>query len=438
MKYGKYILPFFIFLFISSSLYSQQYWLDMPSPVNLDLRKSCFLDTLNGWVAGDSGLIIKTSNGGLNWSRQNSKTRLPVYEIFFLNSRLGWALAWNLFDPLLPFGTLILKTTDGGINWDTSTFKTQNAFLPAIYFQDSLYGFMGGNLRNIMRTTDGGADWLDCAIDTISVSFLPVMSFTFLNNDYGYASGGHQDFAGLIWRTTNRGVRWIPTVVAPEPVNNVVFLDSLRIIGVSGDVENGPGSISSLNSGLSWKYNYLGYFGRSGLIAFRNKNEVWAPLASALSFIYSLDTGKSWNIYPNPDSVDVNHVIFPDSKHGFAFCMRGRILKYNAALIGINNLNTYIIEDYKLNQNYPNPFNPSTNISYELKNYSYVILKIYDISGREIRTLIDGYQDGGKHYLNFNGSTISSGIYFYEIQIRDLSNKSEKLFKETKKMLLVK
>jgi hypothetical protein len=438
MKYRKYILSLFIFLFFTSSLFSQQYWLNMVSPVNLDLKKSCFLDTLNGWVAGDSGLIMKTSNGGLNWTRQNSKTRLPVNEIFFLNNRLGWALAWNLFDPLLPFGTLILKTTDSGINWDTSTFVTLNAYIQTVYFQDSLYGFMGGNLRNIMRTTDGGANWLDCAIDTIVVSFLPVTSFTFFNNDYGYASGGQQDFAGLVWRTTNRGVRWTPAVVAPEPVKNVVFLDSLRLIGVSGDPENGPGTISSVNSGIIWKYDYLGFFGLSGLMAFRTKNEAWAPLTNAVSFIYSLDTGKSWNIYVNPDSIDVNHIVFPDSKHGYAFCKGGRILKFNSALIGINNINTNTARDYKLYQNFPNPFNPSTNISYELKNGSFVVIKIYDISGKEIKTLINCYQGRGKHYINFNGNTLASGIYFYEIIVRNLSGISNKIYRETKKMILVK
>jgi len=214
MKFKKIILTVFFVFSVISSLYPQQYWLNMASPVSLELKKSCFLDSLNGWVAGDSGLIMKTTTGGQNWIIQDSRTRYPVHEIFFLNKRLGWALAWNLFGPLPPFGTFILKTTNGGNSWDTSIFATENTFIQTVYFQDSLFGFMGGNNRNIMRTTDGGANWYDCQIDTILVSFLPVTSFTFYNRDYGYATGGQQDFAGIVWRTTNRGVRWTPTVVA--------------------------------------------------------------------------------------------------------------------------------------------------------------------------------------------------------------------------------
>jgi hypothetical protein len=76
-------------------------------------------------------------------------------------------------------------------------------------------------------------------------------------------------------------------------------------------------------------------------------------------------------------------------------------------------------EDYNLFQNYPNPFNPSTVISYQLLVYSFVTLKIYDVQGREIKTLVNEIQNAGVHkmvfngQLNSNGDKLSSGIYFY-------------------------
>ncbi|MGE5352904.1 MAG: alpha-amylase family glycosyl hydrolase, partial [Acidobacteriota bacterium] len=74
------------------------------------------------------------------------------------------------------------------------------------------------------------------------------------------------------------------------------------------------------------------------------------------------------------------------------------------------------INSYGLEQNYPNPFNPSTRISYELPKDSRVTLKVYDIMGREVATLVDGFQGKGKYSREFTGKNLSSGIYFYELR----------------------
>jgi photosystem II stability/assembly factor-like uncharacterized protein len=147
------------FILLSTSFaYSQQYWLNSYSPTRINLKNSSFVDSLNGWVCGDSGLIIHTSNGGSNWAIQNTKTKAFIHDVFFLNKRLGWALGWSIFNPQPPYGTIYLKTTDGGVNWDTSFFPMENVFLRKTYFQDSLNGFLGGSYVNLLRTTDGGAN----------------------------------------------------------------------------------------------------------------------------------------------------------------------------------------------------------------------------------------------------------------------------------------
>jgi FG-GAP repeat/Secretion system C-terminal sorting domain/FG-GAP-like repeat len=75
------------------------------------------------------------------------------------------------------------------------------------------------------------------------------------------------------------------------------------------------------------------------------------------------------------------------------------------------------LSPYKFNlfQNYPNPFNPSTVIRYELSITSHVDLKVYDVLGRVIKTLVDGIQKPGEHIVNFDGSRLSSGVYFYQL-----------------------
>ncbi|MDI6802650.1 MAG: T9SS type A sorting domain-containing protein [Bacteroidota bacterium] len=71
---------------------------------------------------------------------------------------------------------------------------------------------------------------------------------------------------------------------------------------------------------------------------------------------------------------------------------------------------------FALNQNYPNPFNPSTVINYQLATDNYTTLKVYNIIGKEVATLVNGYQTAGYHQVTFDGSQLSNGIYFYKLQ----------------------
>ncbi|MBK9331707.1 MAG: T9SS type A sorting domain-containing protein [Ignavibacteria bacterium] len=91
-------------------------------------------------------------------------------------------------------------------------------------------------------------------------------------------------------------------------------------------------------------------------------------------------------------------------------------------------------EKFNLSQNYPNPFNPSTKINYDLPSDGKVSLKLYDISGREIVTLVNEVQPAGYYTLSFNGSNLSSGAYFYRISVSSDSRN----FNMTKKMMLIK
>ncbi|MBU0558573.1 MAG: T9SS type A sorting domain-containing protein, partial [Bacteroidetes bacterium] len=94
------------------------------------------------------------------------------------------------------------------------------------------------------------------------------------------------------------------------------------------------------------------------------------------------------------------------------------------------NDNGIIVYKYELSQNYPNPFNPSTSIMYSVKESGIVSLKLYNSIGQEVATLVNGQMEAGNHTVQFNASTLSSGVYFYKIE----SGK----FSSIKKMILLK
>ena len=92
--------------------------------------------------------------------------------------------------------------------------------------------------------------------------------------------------------------------------------------------------------------------------------------------------------------------------------------------------NSEIVNDYELSQNYPNPFNPETTIRFSLPGAGNVKIVVYNMLGEEVAILLDGVLSAGTHELNFNGSSLTSGVYFYKIEAGN--------FRAVKKMLLLK
>lgn len=90
---------------------------------------------------------------------------------------------------------------------------------------------------------------------------------------------------------------------------------------------------------------------------------------------------------------------------------------------------------FSLSQNYPNPFNPSTSINHQLQTVSHVTLKVYDILGREVGTLVNSMQSEGEHSTNFDGSKFSSGVYLYRLEA--VRSDGER-FVATNRMVLIK
>jgi len=96
---------------------------------------------------------------------------------------------------------------------------------------------------------------------------------------------------------------------------------------------------------------------------------------------------------------------------------------------GIIKIDNTIPKNYYLSQNYPNPFNPTTKIDFNIPKSSYVTIKVYDILGREITTLINKELKPGRYTVDFNGNNLSSGVYIYVLKVND--------FSEAKKMILL-
>ncbi|HEY6436739.1 MAG TPA: T9SS type A sorting domain-containing protein, partial [Ignavibacteriaceae bacterium] len=92
--------------------------------------------------------------------------------------------------------------------------------------------------------------------------------------------------------------------------------------------------------------------------------------------------------------------------------------------------NYFILTKFSLSQNYPNPFNPSTRINYSVPFTSFIKIKLYDILGNEVATLVNEEKPAGVYEISFDASRLSSGVYFYQLKADS--------FVETRKMILLR
>jgi photosystem II stability/assembly factor-like uncharacterized protein len=423
------IIITFIILFLftfHSDIFSQNMWSKQSSPTTKNLVKCSFPDSLHCWAAGDSGIIINTTNGGFAWNIQNSGVLHNIDDIFFLNSRLGWAIQ----NDYGSWGSVILSTTNGGLNWSNYRYPDTNLFLITIKFLDSLNGYMGGYGGVILKTTNGGVNWNLMQVDSSMFSYSPVRNFEFYSSQYMFACGGTFDIAAVVWKSINNGMYWTSQAILYEPMYDLVFLDSLNMIGVGGDYEYGMSLAKTSDGGNNWDYIPLNFFGIGYTIVFRTTAEAWIPLSFSATWALSTDRGNNWHTLGTTDSSAIYDVKFTDSLHGWAVGEKGVILKYNSSFIGINSNTNSIATNFNLYQNYPNPFNPNTTIKYYLSKPSFVRLRIYDVSGREVKNIFDSHKSAGAHIVQFDCNGLASGVYFYSL---------ETIFGNmTKKMLIVK
>ena len=400
-----------------TELHSQTYWLRQQSPTTRNLKNVFFINSSTGWISGDSGFIARTNDSGNNWTVQNTKISNDIQALYFINERLGWAVAWEVFPDSTSFlGTRILKTTNGGDEWISYMYPEENRFIKSVYFIDSANGFLAGAPLSILYTTDAGMRWSFADTDTSLIIGFPVENIKFIDSQTGYACGGFRDLAGSMWVSTNGGFNWRASVVGPEPLNDLYIFNNSNAISAGGDFEYGSSTVRTSNLGNNWLYDTLGTFGVASGIDFRTAKEGWITLGIAQKFSFTKDTGNSWNNIYTPDSIPVFDVEFIDSLHGWAVGYSGCILKYNPTLVSINSsYETHFPENFYLYQNYPNPFNPATVINYELRTDDFVSLKIFDITGKEIMTLLNNDQKSGKYSFRFSGDNYPSGVYFYKL-----------------------
>jgi photosystem II stability/assembly factor-like uncharacterized protein len=419
-------------------------WFSQQKGINKDLNKVCFIDKNYGWAIGWNS-ILRTSDGGTSWVNQTVDSTIGLGSVCFTDANNGTVVGTDWETNL----GVILRTTDGGNNWNYQPIST-NAYLTDVYFIDANTGTIVGeeqkniypNAGVIFRTTNGGNDWFRQPCD----STITLSAVHFIDANKGMAVGGRwnndiNDYEGVILSTTNGGTNWIRRTIKTNSVLHDVYMSNLNTATVVG---GGPCAgqgiiLRTTDGGEIWNTNYVfedfmaGPYG----VAFTDANNgtvvgVGANLGGLI--LKTTDGGETWISQNSSTSNWLNSVCLVDPLNGWTVGANGTILHTtNGGVTFVeedqvrNNLSP---KDYLLYQNYPNPFNPSTKISWQSPVSSRQTLKIYDVLGNEIVTLVDEEMEAGYHSVDFDASQLPSGVYFYQLKAGN--------FLETKKMILLR
>jgi photosystem II stability/assembly factor-like uncharacterized protein len=434
------------------------------------LNDVAMVNTNEGWAAGDAGVIYRTTDGCNTWQHQLAGTTQAAFNgdsnsVYFLNQNLGWAVG----PTTTPGGSVFLSTTDGGVNWARQTAPAGFAvILNSVSFVDANTGWAVGVTGRCAKTTDGGVTWNNVAIT--GAGGLTLYSVQFRDTSNGYIVGGTAS-AGYVMKTTDGGITWTnpPLQIAALPLFAVKHIDDVRAVTVgnsgtifattdSGATWEGrtapPGALRPLRS-LSVVGNTVFAAGDTVVIVSTNGGTNWIRKTTGLTTPRLLndismvnvytgwavgdvgtiqktnDGGSTWTSQQTPyPTRNIRSISF---RPGLAFWVgvAGTMARNSDPIIpSVRDAPRGTPSEFALLQNYPNPFNPSTRILFEVPRSTFVVLKVFDVLGREVATLVNEEMRPGRYERPFDGSGLASGVYFYRLHAGT--------FVQTKKLLLMK
>lgn len=398
----KVILAFTALFMITSGSISQG-WIQQSSGTTQVLYSVDFVNDQTGFAAGNE--MLRTTNGGTNWSVQFGGID-NLYSVFFPSVNTGWVVGGM---------GQIHKTTNAGVNWVNVSQATSNTFQSAYFINDQT-GWLAGT--GVYKTTNGGLNWTQ---QNFGIALFYSVYFTDINT--GWVAGG----IGQIFKTTNGGTNW-----TQQTSNTTAILRSIYFINSMTGWTTGTDSkvYKSVNGGTTWTMYYNQSLCGLYSVYFASEQTGWVCGCEG-AINGTTNNGTNWVLQSFGSTTVLYSVNFINSSTGWAVGAGGRILKTTSGgLTGVNQVTEEIPGKFSLSQNYPNPFNPNTIIRFNIKDSRFTILKVFDILGNEVESLVNEQLIPATYEVEWNASNYTSGIYYYRLTAGD--------FAETRKMILLK
>lgn len=378
--------------------------------------------------------FLRSSNGGRSWDSV---------------SRYRAGLGAMVVDPFdskhiyLSHDGISFSSNDASVSTDAGQSWVM-AFIGSIYrtsiVEPAPSGsgavYVGVGPGRIYRTTNRGLGWTQLASPT---DFLWSLAISKSNDSVLYAGC---DRTG--WKSTNGGNSWAQVSYGFQPNQAIRIRVDPRSENIVYATMVDRGVYKSTDGGTTWNEMNTGIPASNRAVASiainpKRPDEVYVGVSANGDVFYrSTNGGALWESYgnglPGPGAT-VNAIAIDTASNRLFLGVTGfgdlsGIYSNDSTIVSVQPQVVKNPNSLKLLQNYPNPFNPVTSISYDLLAGARVSLKVYDMLGREVATLVDGFVQEGYHRETLNAAHLASGVYFYRIQAGS--------FVQTKKLLLLR
>lgn len=396
-----------VFLIIASATNAQ--WVE-----SLNKPTQCFRAVNNTTIyAGCTSNIYKTTNEGVNWSL-----------LYTLNQTVNCIVQVSPeYTFYVASGSDLYTTTNYGVNWTLVHTWPGLQVLTLQYIGTTPPVLLAGLSDGVYRSTDDGVSW--------DIPQLGGKRINEIKSD-PVGSGVYASTSSGFYKTTNNGVSW--NSITQSTQYNVNFFrrmglnsnnQSVYVAGITG------GFLYSTNTGVNW-YKMSQASILSGEVL-NNDNYI---LGDTLGRVFHINIDAPltlWDKFVGLPSTPIQ-ALCKSTNYVFAGSTGTTGQKIWRApvsyVIDVKQISSEVPDKYKLEQNFPNPFNPYTTILYTISTKGLVTLKVYDLLGREVASLVNETQTPGTYTVDWNASNNPSGVYFYRLQTNN--------FTDTKRMVLVK
>ena len=417
-------------------------------------------DTL--WAGTDARInpnlisgLYKSTDGGNTWNQIDSTLGDGTSVCFYKNSNNS---VYYLVKATGSFNLAghLYKSTDQGKNWDIiqqlenisvdwigiSSFNENEIYVKESYF------IPGGWFETVYRSTDAGSNWEEITYGFPASSHGRLMSFNLSLTDSStlYASVNDNFGSTYFFKSTDKGDTWFyisePPNVGRELITDPNTLNRLFIFPSYHLTTDDGYTWTIADSGFVQNTYYLSFYQdikrtdllytlrTDGLYYSKRDSIFWKSIEGS----ENLPLGYFIGGFTPSDVGSMKNIII-DNESNTLYVGTGYGIYKRDYITDVNHQSSEDLNDFRLEQNYPNPFNPSTTISYQIPDISFITLKLYDILGNEIKTLVAEEKIPGLYQIEFFNTNLSSGVYFYILTAMSTNGKR---VEKGKKMLIIK
>ena len=426
-------------------------WVKQTTNTTSLLTSIYFIDELYGWAVGSAGVIITTTNGGDSWSPQISGVTYQLEGVQFLDRKNGFIVGGGSTS-----NATFLTTTNGGANWaaplptvgagdianfgvhfvnqDTGImasyagiFRTTNRgaqWIPSsdnaadmfhVDFYDNLTGISTGNFTAIYRTTDGGITWIRIPYGTAAYALFDV---SLVDEKYGWIVGGL-----ALLKTTDAGMNWVADGGVLSNNTEVSFVNRGRgwVVGTDMEEYSDPTFVISSSTlsltvdGSVFPHDTTLTISNTGGDTLHIKltlNDSVFSVTSAKTFALKAGDSKQVTIHFAPQTAGADTAqLIVESEAPVVF-----VNVQSTGVIGVHDVKASE-QLFSLEENYPNPFSRLSVVGYRLSVDTQVELSVFDMFGRKVKTLEEGYKLAGAYSVDVRMDGMPAGVYSYQLRM---------------------